>query len=63
MQNPRTKVMTRIQQKFAVDCAVACLAMFLDVEYEDVLRHVGGHELTLRGLTNSREAYMARLFG
>jgi hypothetical protein len=54
--------MTLIQQKFAADCAVACLAMFLGVEYEDVLRHVGGHELTLGGLTNSREAYIAQLF-
>jgi hypothetical protein len=62
MQNPRTKAMTLIQQKFAADCAVACLAMFLGVEYEDVLRHVGGHELTLGGLTNNREAYIARLF-
>ena len=43
-------------------CAVACLAMFLGVEYEDALRHVGGHELTLGGLTNNREAYIARLF-
>jgi hypothetical protein len=33
--------MTLIQQKFAADCAVACLAMFLGLEYEDVLRHVG----------------------
>jgi hypothetical protein len=56
------KTMTPIQQKFAADCAVACLAMFLGVEYEDVLRHVGGHELTLGGLTNYREAYIARLF-
>jgi hypothetical protein len=62
MQNPRAKAMTLIQQKFAADCAVACLAMFLGVEYEDVLRHIGGHELTLRGLTNSREAYIAQLF-
>jgi hypothetical protein len=54
--------MTPIQQKFTADCAVACLAMFLGVEYEDVLRHVSGHELTLVGLTNSREAYIARLF-
>ena len=49
-------------ERFTADCAVACLAMFLGVEYEDVLRHVGGHELTLRGLTNYREAYIARLF-
>jgi hypothetical protein len=54
--------MTLTQQKFTADCAVACLAMFLGVEYEDVLRHVDGHELTLGGLTNSREAYIARLF-
>ena len=54
--------MTLIQQKFAADCAVTCLAMFLGVEYEDILRHVGGHELTLGGLTKSREAYIAQLF-
>jgi hypothetical protein len=36
--------------------------MFLGVEHEDVLRHVSGHELTLGGLTNYREAYIARLF-
>ena len=54
--------MTLIQQKFTADCAVACLAMFLGVEYEDILRHVNGHELTLGGLTNYREAYIARLF-
>jgi hypothetical protein len=35
--------------------------MFLGVEYKDVLRHVAGHELTLGGLTNYREAYIARL--
>ena len=34
----------------------------LGVEYKDVLRHVAGHELTLGGLTNYREAYIARLF-
>ena len=45
--------MTPIQQKFAAHCAVACLAMFLGIKYEDVLRHVSGHELTLGGLTNS----------
>ena len=59
MQNPRTKAMTLIQQKFGADCAVACLAIFVSVEYEDVLRHVSGHELTLSGPTNSREAYIA----
>jgi hypothetical protein len=42
--------MTIIQQKFTADCAVACLAMFLGIKYEDVLRHVSGHELTLGGL-------------
>ena len=36
-------------------------AMFLGVEYKDVLRHVAGHELTLGGLTNYREAYIAQL--
>jgi hypothetical protein len=35
--------------------------MFLGVEYKDVLRHVAGQELTLGGLTNYREAYIARL--
>ena len=54
--------MTFIQQKFAADCAVACLAMFLGVEYEDILRHVDGHELTLGGLTRYRATYIARLF-
>ena len=53
--------MTPIQQKFTADCAVVCLAMFLGVEYEDVLRHVSGHELTLGGLT-MRLSYIARLF-
>jgi hypothetical protein len=62
MQNPRIKAMIPIQQKFAADCAVACLSMFLGVEYEEVLRHVSGHELTLGGLTNYREAYIAQLF-
>jgi hypothetical protein len=54
VQSPRPKAMIPIQQKFAADCAVACLAMFLGVEYEDVLRHVSGHELTLSGLITVR---------
>ncbi|HKJ74548.1 MAG TPA: hypothetical protein VKA19_10565 [Alphaproteobacteria bacterium] len=51
-----------IQQKFTSDCAVACLAMFLDVAYEDVARHCSGAELVWAGLAPSREAYICGLF-
>jgi len=51
-----------VQQKFNSDCAVACMAMFLDVDYEDVVRHCAGYELVSCGLTNHRERYIAGLF-
>jgi hypothetical protein len=51
-----------IQQKFTADCAVAALAMFLGVDYEDILPHVAGHELVHNGLANAREKYIAGMF-
>lgn len=51
-----------IQQRFTSDCAVACMAMFLGVDYEDVAAHCTGYELVRHGLPNSRERYIADLF-
>lgn len=51
-----------IQQRFTSDCAVACLAMFLGVDYEAIVRHCTGYELVLNGLANAREAYIAKMF-
>ena len=53
---------TLIQQRFPADCAVASLAMFLDVAYEDVARHCMGYELAQSGLSWVREDYILRLF-
>lgn len=51
-----------IQQRFTSDCAVACLAMFLGVDYEEIVKHCTGYELVNNGLANAREAYIARMF-
>ncbi len=51
-----------ITQRFEYDCAVCCLAMFLGVEYDAIVRHSTGYELTLSGLTNDREKFIAGLF-
>ena len=49
------------QQRFAGDCQVACLAMFLDVSYDEVVKHVWGSEL-IYGLADGRDKYIAALF-
>lgn len=55
--------MTLVQQRMRSDCAVAALAMFLGVEYDDVARHCTGSELIDFGLSFFREQHIARLFG
>ncbi len=52
----------RVSQRFTADCTVACLAMFLGVGYEAVIKHCSGYELVFGGLTNNRERYLAKLF-
>lgn len=52
-----------IQQHFQSDCAVACLAMFLGVKYEDVAKHCHGFELVTFGLCGKRTYDIADLFG
>lgn len=51
-----------IQQRFNADCAVACLAMFLGVEYEEVAKHCTGWELVRDGMPNFRGKHLASLF-
>lgn len=53
---------TFISQRFSSDCAVACMAMFLGVDYEEVARHCTGWELTRGGMPNHRETYITSLF-
>ena len=54
--------MNAVTQRFEYDCGVCCLAMFLGVDYESIVRHSTGYELTLSGLTNDREKFIASMF-
>lgn len=51
-----------VQQRMPADCAVATLAMFLGVAYEDIARHCTGAELVDSGLSWSRENHILHLF-
>ena len=51
-----------VQQRMPADCAVAALAMFLGVAYEDIARHCTGAELVDSGLTWIRENHILHLF-
>lgn len=53
---------TLIQQRMPADCAVAALAMFLNVTYEDVAIHCSGAELVRSGLSWVRENHILGLF-
>lgn len=53
--------MPLVQQRFAGDCQVACLAMFLGVAYDEVVKHVWGSEL-IQGLADGRDKHIAALF-
>lgn len=51
-----------VQQRMPADCAVATLAMFLGLTYEDIAKHCAGYELAIQGLSWSREEYIFGLF-
>jgi len=51
-----------VQQRMPADCAVAALAMFLNLAYEDIARHCTGAELVDSGLTWIRENYILNLY-
>lgn len=50
-----------VQQRFSGDCQLCCLAMFLGVSYEEVVKHVWGNEL-VHGLRDERTEYILGLF-
>jgi len=51
-----------IPQRMPADCAIAALAMFLGVTYEDIARHCTGAELVISGLSWVRENHILQLF-
>ncbi len=51
-----------IPQRMPADCAVAALAMFLGVTYEDIARHCTGSELVDSGMPWVRENHILHLF-
>ena len=51
-----------VQQRMPADCAVAVLAMFIEVTYEDIARHCTGAELVASGLSWVRENHILNLF-
>ena len=51
-----------IRQRMPADCAIAALAMFLGVIYEDIARHCTGEELVMSGLPWVREDHILNLF-
>ncbi len=51
-----------VQQKFDADCVIACLAMFLDVEYEEIAAQCKGHEIVKFGVSDSAIERICNLF-
>lgn len=53
---------TFVQQRMPADCAVACLAMFLDRSYEDIAKHCSGAELVSFGVGIHRDRQICSYF-
>ena len=49
-------------QKFDADCVVACLAMLLGVEYEEIAAQCLGHELVKFGVPDSKARKICAMF-
>lgn len=54
--------MKPVQQKFDADCVVACLAMFLGVEYEEIATHCKGYEIVKFGVSDSVSKRICGMF-